>query len=339
MELIFPFRGINRGSLKSAQPQGSAYSIINALPIDSISGRIRGGQRGGLVNLAEIGLSLGSQILSGLDCLEDVSWSADGKSLTVPDASGVDTDCVLVIEPTAQSKQTITVGVGWFNWISFNVLPAVPTVENVLADYAANNNDRIVTQGHSSTYYDVEVFTGWDPSININHSVRYALYSAEGDTFSLEGDGAYSVSITVYIGSTWIGYPFFRQHSLADIFKNFQLSDGDYIEDVDGVKCYFDGTDWGDNEGDLDYGVGKGALLSCQTAQTAMFYDPDFPAGKSDKNVVYTVESVAGNTITLDRAAPAGEYNAIEFKLYDGFTTNPVRRLGILRHIQEVISE
>lgn len=51
MELLFPFRGLYKGVLSSKQPIDAARSMRNVRPYKD--GRLRGGQRPGLVKWGE----------------------------------------------------------------------------------------------------------------------------------------------------------------------------------------------------------------------------------------------------------------------------------------------
>lgn len=59
MELMFPLKGIHKGSPASKQAPLTSPLLLNVRPQESLSGRLRGGQRPGLDKWGE-GTQIGS---------------------------------------------------------------------------------------------------------------------------------------------------------------------------------------------------------------------------------------------------------------------------------------
>ena len=49
MEIFFPIKGLHKGFVTEKQPGLTSFSMLNVRPYDSLSNRLRGGQRPGLV--------------------------------------------------------------------------------------------------------------------------------------------------------------------------------------------------------------------------------------------------------------------------------------------------
>lgn len=49
MNIFFPIKGLHRGFVTEKQPPLTSFSMSNVRPYDSLSNRLRGGQRPGLV--------------------------------------------------------------------------------------------------------------------------------------------------------------------------------------------------------------------------------------------------------------------------------------------------
>jgi len=45
VKLIFPLKGLFKGSKTEAQPKGTTFDLNNARPLDTLDDRLRGGQR------------------------------------------------------------------------------------------------------------------------------------------------------------------------------------------------------------------------------------------------------------------------------------------------------
>lgn len=63
--IAFPAKGVNRTLLRSTQPEGTAYDMLNVLPFDR-DGRMRGAKRPGLAKLWASALSTGSNPIQHL---------------------------------------------------------------------------------------------------------------------------------------------------------------------------------------------------------------------------------------------------------------------------------
>ncbi|KKM74655.1 hypothetical protein LCGC14_1398180 [marine sediment metagenome] len=48
MEITFPLKGLHKGFQTEKQPGLTSFSILNIRPYDTLSNRLRGGQRSGL---------------------------------------------------------------------------------------------------------------------------------------------------------------------------------------------------------------------------------------------------------------------------------------------------
>lgn len=48
MEIMFPVKGLHKGFMTEKQPGLTSFSLLNVRPYDTLSNRLRGGQRPGL---------------------------------------------------------------------------------------------------------------------------------------------------------------------------------------------------------------------------------------------------------------------------------------------------
>ena len=48
MEITFPIKGLHKGFQTEKQPGSTSFKMLNARPYDTLSNRLRGGQRPGL---------------------------------------------------------------------------------------------------------------------------------------------------------------------------------------------------------------------------------------------------------------------------------------------------
>ncbi len=48
MEIMFPIKGLHKGFMTEKQPGLTSFSMLNVRPYDTLSNRLRGGQRPGL---------------------------------------------------------------------------------------------------------------------------------------------------------------------------------------------------------------------------------------------------------------------------------------------------
>lgn len=53
MEIVFPIKGLHKGFMTEKQPGLTSFSMLNVRPYDTLSNRLRGGQRPGLVKWGE----------------------------------------------------------------------------------------------------------------------------------------------------------------------------------------------------------------------------------------------------------------------------------------------
>ena len=49
MEIFFPIKGLHKGFITEKQPPLTSFSMLNVRPYDTLSNRLRGGQRSALV--------------------------------------------------------------------------------------------------------------------------------------------------------------------------------------------------------------------------------------------------------------------------------------------------
>ena len=52
-EIIFPIKGLHKGFMTEKQPGLTSFSMLNVRPYDTLSNRLRGGQRPGLAKWGE----------------------------------------------------------------------------------------------------------------------------------------------------------------------------------------------------------------------------------------------------------------------------------------------
>ena len=158
----------------------------------------------------------------------------------------------------------ITLVQGW-NWVSFNVLPEEPTLQNVLSGFQATNNDVIVAgDGKNATYFN----GAWYGTLtNIKPGAKYRLKSAGGGTFTVYGDFVnQATEIPLTNGWNWLGYCLQNAMPFSEALSLLQAANNDVVISSDGKNStYYNGT-WYGTISSLE--PGKGYMLKVASAQT-----------------------------------------------------------------------
>ncbi len=156
---------------------------------------------------------------------------------------------------------------GW-NWISFNVLPEVPSLNYVLSGYSASNNDVIVSgDGQNATYYN-GVWYG--TLTNIRAGLKYRFKSANSGILTVYGTYVdASLPINLVSGWNWLGYCLPQAQPLNIAISTLEASNNDVFVAPDGKNAtYYNGVWYGTLE-TLD--PGKGYMLKVAVAQAFVY--------------------------------------------------------------------
>ena len=157
-------------------------------------------------------------------------------------------------------EQIISLVHGW-NWLSFNSLPEVPSLANVLANFPAQNNDEIKTApslGGSATYYG-GVWYGLTGGIQ--PGVMYLLNAqatTPGDLSIMGYPVDVSIPIPIVLNWNWLGYKPQVAISLATALATLSSENNDEIKTapaLGGSATYYGGVWYGLGAG-LQPGVG-----------------------------------------------------------------------------------
>ena len=183
---------------------------------------------------------------------------------------------------------TLTIVPGW-NWISFNVLPLNDSINNVLQNYSANDNDQLVSQANFATFGYGQ---WWAPSFIIESGKMYKLYNGGNNIVTFDVIG-YPVDINqqinIYQGWTWIGYNPQISLDISTALASLNTNDNDQIiSQLDGFATYGYGQWWGLTAGMFP---GKGYKLYSGFADTLVYPSGTVNLAKSHiEDEFYSIE-------------------------------------------------
>jgi hypothetical protein len=179
------------------------------------------------------------------------------------------------------NKATLTIPLvsGW-NYISFNVIPEVNTLSEIM-NYNKTNNDEIKTaniSGGSKTYFEGQ---WWEKDEGIKWGVSYKLHAqaANPGVIEVTGDPAPLGPLSLVEGWNYLGYC-----PQVELDANIALSEGDW-HDNDNIKTsnlnggsaeYFGDKWW------INYIMkpGVGYMMKLSNAKTFSYNSPQIKASK-----------------------------------------------------------
>jgi len=210
------------------------------------------------------------------------------------------------------TEQTISVTHGW-NWISFNVLPDDKSVQSVLRNYHALENDVIKSNGSASATYSQNQW--WStPGFVIDPNSGYALFRSATDATQLGVQGLPvdpTVSIPLVVGWNFIGFLPQQAMAVDDALKNFQAVNGDVVKSDGGFATYsagVSGTGWYPSVEGYLMEPGMGYKIHSSSAQSLSFNSGT--ASSSAFFKTFASPSVQGNVSVFDAAVNPGSWVA-----------------------------
>ncbi|MFZ4707518.1 MAG: hypothetical protein ACOYMF_16080, partial [Bacteroidales bacterium] len=197
---------------------------------------------------------------------------------TFTDGNGCSNFCTFTIQVVSGSvTQTVNYNTGW-NWISFNVLPVTPTVNNTLAGFVPQSGDVLKNQTQTMIYSG----TVWNPNLTIDPDKAYLLKTAKpaGSFVVTNTAGNYVMAndpITINAaGWTWIGYKPRVQLTAAAAFVSMAgtFTNQDLVKNQTSQAVYFSATNlW--QPGTFRLNPGSGYKLKYQrTPGNTLTYPP-----------------------------------------------------------------
>ena len=167
------------------------------------------------------------------------------------------------------STQNIPINQGW-NWISFNTLPVSNSINTVMANYQAQDNDVIKGVGGSATYFGGT----WYPSpstFTVKPGQMYMLSSQATATLMVSGVPVASpTTIPLSAGWNWIGCPLQSAEPITTFLNAVTAVNNDTILTQESFETYSAGN-WYNFGGDFQFQPGAGFLLYVVTPQQISF--------------------------------------------------------------------
>jgi len=167
------------------------------------------------------------------------------------------------------STQNIPINRGW-NWISFNTLPVSNSINTVMANYQAQDNDVIKGVGGSATYFGGT----WYPSpstFTVKPGQMYMLSSQATTTLMVSGVPVASpMTISLSAGWNWIGCPLQSAEPITTFLNAVTAVNNDTLLTQGSFETYSAGS-WYNFGGDFQLQPGTGFLLYVATPQQISF--------------------------------------------------------------------
>ncbi|MBT7491840.1 MAG: T9SS type A sorting domain-containing protein, partial [Bacteroidetes bacterium] len=229
---------------------------------------------------------------SGGETTEDISNLVEGTYIfEVTDSQNcVATDTFILVPTISITSQAFTMVPGW-NWISFNVLPLNDSINNVLQNYLANDNDQIVSQSNGIAQYGFGQW--WSPEFVIEPGKMYKIYNSSSNMISFNVVG-YPVDITqqitIYQGWTWIGYNPQTVLDISTALASLNTQNNDQlVSQTDGFATFGYGQWWGLTAGMIP---GQGYKLYSSISDVLEYPSGTSNLAKSDiNNELYSIEN------------------------------------------------
>ena len=173
---------------------------------------------------------------------------------------------------TSSSAQTIALSAGT-NWISTYVNITLDDLKAALVDALPGTTMTIKSQDAYTLYNG----SRWRGSLNTYDAAQmYMVIITDDCEITLEGEpvNPADISITIGLGSNWIGFPFSESMSVADAFAGFNATANDMLKSQSGYTLY-NGTRW--RGGLTTFEPGQGYIYNSTAAETKTF---TFPTGE-----------------------------------------------------------
>lgn len=158
---------------------------------------------------------------------------------------------------------------GW-NWVSFPMVFADSSLENVLTDLAPSNND-VVKGFESFAQYDQSF--GWNGSLSsINGFEGYRVYVNKASSFEVVGVPInVSNGVSISKGWNWISFLPTARQTVTQALAGYPSEDGDIIKNQSSFAIYDGGTDrW---IGTLNYMKPGGSYQLLSGGTSELFYN------------------------------------------------------------------
>ncbi|HKK61354.1 MAG TPA: T9SS type A sorting domain-containing protein, partial [Bacteroidales bacterium] len=146
------------------------------------------------------------------------------------------------IEMNYYKNFTRTFVPGW-NWFSFNVEPADPTISEIF-EAQFQEGDYLKSQTQSATYYDG---TGWFGQLSSLESGKlYKAFFTDTVVVTINGYSLdiENIPINLVSGWNWIGYLPQDTLPVAQALASLELTELDYIKSQTNAALYYEGFGW-----------------------------------------------------------------------------------------------